>query len=152
MHLIRLRFCANCVRAEASGCARSTCGFFQLPLVPEAFLRAGNYGLVARMFRRAPTQPGTFNEYDIGQYIRALAQPGALRAALHYYRAALRHQRSSFRVARPVTAPSLLLWGEQDPYLGVRLTEGLDAWVPHLRVERHKGASHWIQNEAPDWV
>ena len=41
----------------------------------------------------------------------------------------------------PITAPTLLLWGEQDSYLSPRLTEGLNAWVPNLRVVRFPDVS-----------
>ncbi len=31
-------------------------------------------------------------------------------------------------------------------------TEGLDALVPNLRVERFEGATHWIQHDEPERV
>ena len=49
-------------------------------------------------------------------------------------------------------APTLLLWGLRDPYLGPWCAEGLDRWVPDLRVERIADARHWVQNEVPDRV
>src|SRR5947199_153849 len=38
------------------------------------------------------------------------------------------------------------------PYLSARLTEGLERWVPNLRVERLPDASHWVQSDAPERV
>jgi pimeloyl-ACP methyl ester carboxylesterase len=35
----------------------------------------------------------------------------------------------------------------QDAALSAALTEGLDSWVPDLRVERIADASHWVQHE-----
>jgi pimeloyl-ACP methyl ester carboxylesterase len=126
--------------------------FFQVPAIPEWLLQAGDYALLDRAFRRQPVRPGAFTPSDIRLYKEALARPGARTAALNYYRAAFRHARGALRNLRPISAPTLLIWGERDPYLGVRLTERLGPWVPDLRVERLADASHWVQNDAPEAV
>jgi pimeloyl-ACP methyl ester carboxylesterase len=125
--------------------------FFQVPWVPEWLFSAGNFALFERAFRREPLRPGAFTDEDIRRYKEALARPGALTATINYYRAAFRHSGAIQRGLRPIAAPTLLLWGERDRYLGPRLTEGLEAWVPRLRVERLH-ASHWVQRDAPDEV
>jgi epoxide hydrolase 4 len=126
--------------------------FFQLPGLPEVLIRAGNFALLERGLRSQPVHPGAFTDTDVQLYKRALSQPGALTAALNYYRAAFRHRRAAYRQIGRVTAPTLLLWGERDPYLGLRLTEGLEPWVPDLRVECIADASHWVQNDTPERV
>jgi pimeloyl-ACP methyl ester carboxylesterase len=126
--------------------------FFQLPVLPEWTLQLGDYALLARAWRRQPVRTGAFTAEDIKRYKRALDRPGALTAALNYYRAAFRFAREALQDDRPITTPTLLIWGEHDPYLDVRLTEGLERWVPHLRVERLPDASHWVQNDAPERV
>lgn len=93
-----------------------------------------------------------FTAEDIAQYKRAFDQPGALTAAINYYRAALRHRSRMTRRLRQIPAPTLLIWGKRDRYLGLRLSEGLTPWVPNLRVERLPEASHWVQNDAPERV
>lgn len=122
--------------------------FFQLPWLPEAMMRAGDFALLGRMLRRQPVHPGAFTEADVAAYKHALARPGALTAAINYYRAAFRLPADD----RPCPVPTLVLWGEKDAYLGPRLTEGLERWSPNVRVERIPDASHWIQNDAPEWV
>jgi pimeloyl-ACP methyl ester carboxylesterase len=126
--------------------------FFQLPRLPEMVFRSGDFALLERCFRREPVHPGAFSPEEIGYYKRALARPGALTAALNYYRAAFRGWPKAARPIDSIHVPTLLIWGEQDRYLGARLTEGLDPWVPHLRVERLADASHWVQNDAPERV
>src|SRR5262249_14737034 len=127
--------------------------FFQLPLLPEVVLRAGDYALLDRMLRRTPARPGAFTADDVRRYKEALARPGALTAALNYYRAAFRRVgRENARARSPIPVPTLLIWGERDLYLSVRLTEGLGRWVPDLRVERLPDASHWVQSDAPERV
>ncbi len=123
--------------------------FFQLPLLPEWLLSAGNFALFERAWRRQPVQPGAFTEADIRCYKEALSRPGALTAGLNYYRALLRAPGEVRRGVQPIAAPTLLIWGERDPYLGLELTKDLEAWVPNLTVARIPDASHWVQNDVP---
>jgi pimeloyl-ACP methyl ester carboxylesterase len=126
--------------------------FFQLPWLPELLLRAGDFALLARAWRRQPTHPGAFGDSDIAEYKRALRRPGGLTGPLNYYRAALRYPRDLFGPPQAVRAPTLLVWGERDPYLGVRLTEGPGRWAPDLRAQRLADASRRVHNDAPDRV
>jgi pimeloyl-ACP methyl ester carboxylesterase len=45
-----------------------------------------------------------------------------------------------------------VIWGEQDPYLGVELAEPDRRWVPNLRMERVAEAGHWVQIDRPELV
>ncbi len=126
---------------------------FQLPWLPERLLRSGDYAGLAHTLRTDPMHPGAFSDADIALYKQAIAQPGALTATINYYRALFRlnpvtYQRSITRI----DIPTLLVWGEQDRYLGLRLTEGLEPWVPKLQLERIPDASHWVQAEVPGRV
>jgi pimeloyl-ACP methyl ester carboxylesterase len=126
--------------------------FFQLPLLPEWLLTAGNCVLLERMLRWQPVWAGAFSPEDIRLYKQALSRPGALTAALNYYRAIPRYRGEMKQPTVPIAAPVLLIWGMRDPYLGAALTRGLRPWVPNLRVERLLNASHWVQNDAPERV
>ncbi len=133
--------------------ARSAYGlFFQLPWLPERVIAAGDFALLERMLRREPVRPGAFSPEDVRLYKQALARPGALTAALNYYRAVARYPGELRKGLRPILAPTLLIWGERDRYLGIRLTEGLQRWVPNLRLARLPGVSHWAQNDNPEQV
>lgn len=123
--------------------------FFQLPWLPERRIRAGNFAVLERMLRRDPVSPGAFTDEDILLYKEALARPGALTAAVNYYRAALRFPPKVAGRSWPVGLRTLVVWGERDRYLGQSLLEGLDRWVPDLTVERIPDASHWAQADAP---
>jgi epoxide hydrolase 4 len=45
--------------------------------------------------------------------------------------------------------PTLVIWAEDDIALPVALLDGLEAFVPDLRVVRVPGATHWIVHEQP---
>ncbi len=124
---------------------------FQLPWLPERRIRAGNFAAVEKMLRRDPVTPGAFTDEDVRLYKEALARPGALTAAVNYYRAAMRFPPRVGGRAWPQDLKTLLVWGVRDRYLGPGLLEGLDRWVPDLTIER-LDASHWVQNDAPERV
>jgi pimeloyl-ACP methyl ester carboxylesterase len=127
--------------------------FFQLPRLPEWLIRRNDYAMVRSLFRQGPARKSADPEHDIQRYIQAIAQPGALTAAINYYRAAMcGGPRSALQAVQPITLPTLLIWGDQDPYLVSSLTKGLDRWVANLRIEHLPQGGHWIQNDEPDEV
>lgn len=127
--------------------------FFQIPWLSEAVLKAFNFALLRRIWKRDPRRPGVFPDSEIELYAEALRQPGALSAALKYYRALFRRTPSRLRrIAREIGCPTLLIWGDEDRYLGTSLTEGLEKWVPKLHVEHLAGCSHWVQVEEAEQV
>jgi pimeloyl-ACP methyl ester carboxylesterase len=79
----------------------------------------------------------------VEEYLSAFRAPGALSAALNYYRAAVRFPRAS---TRSIPHRALLLWGIRDPFLVPALTEGLEPWVPKLQVETLPDAGHWLHH------
>jgi pimeloyl-ACP methyl ester carboxylesterase len=126
--------------------------FFQLPWLPDAILRAGDFAIFERAWRRQPTRPEAFSDEDIARYKQALSRPGGLSGPLNYYRAAARWPGDLYGRPQTAAATTLVLWGERDPFLSMRLLNGLSEWVPKLRIERFPIASHWLQNDAPHEV
>ena len=51
-----------------------------------------------------------------------------------------------------VRVPTLVIWGEDDIALPVSLIDGLEAFVPELRLLRVPGATHWIIHERPQFI
>ena len=127
-------------------------GFFQFAGWAERAIAADNYGVVWRTFRSADRKREWLGDEDIQRYVSAIARTGALTAALSYYRQLVRNVPAAIGVARVITAPALVLWGEQDPYLGVELLDGLEEWAIDLRVERFPDAGHWLNQQIPDEV
>lgn len=127
-------------------------GFFQIPVLPEALLRRP--GMIAQMFRGAAVDKRAFTDEDLRQFEQAMAKPGALTAALNYYRALVqRGTRGLFRgTGMRVHAPTLLIWGEQDLALGKELTYGTERFVPDLQIRYLPNCSHWVQQECPQQV
>ncbi len=51
-----------------------------------------------------------------------------------------------------VSVPTTVLWGEADVALLPCLLNGLEDWVPGVRIHRLAHASHWLVHEQPQWV
>lgn len=128
-------------------------GFFMLPALPELAFKADDYALVERIFR-ATTPPGTFSDEEIVAYKDALSKPGALTAALNWYRAAGRQGSRGLLAGTQMRCevPTLLIWGDNDIALGAEMLADHPTYVPQLTVHRLPGVSHWVQHQAPDEV
>jgi epoxide hydrolase 4 len=127
--------------------------FFQIPWLPEYVLLRNNANEVGRMLRGAALQKSVFPPEVTAKFQEAMSKPGAMTAALNYYRQLFRRLPTSSRDPRVrVTAPTLLIWGEQDIALGIKLTTGLEQWVGDLEIKRIPDSGHWVQQEQPEKV
>jgi pimeloyl-ACP methyl ester carboxylesterase len=85
-------------------------------------------------------------EADARVYTSVLAKPGALTAALNWYRAM---DRADLFELRPVTVPTLYVWSTGDPAIGRTAAEATaECVVGPYRFEELDGVSHWIPEMA----
>ena len=121
-------------------------GLFQQPGAAEAFFAASDYAaLVAVWNHSAPEQ--------VQDYLTVFTQPGALTAALNWYRGSRGLDPDDPHVVfGAVATPTLLIWGNQDVAIGRKAVEDTKAFMtgPYRFVELHAG--HWLVQEAPDQV
>jgi epoxide hydrolase 4 len=127
-------------------------GFFQLRGIAENAIMRDNYRQLWRTFRSADRGRAWLTDEDIQRFVDAMARPGALPAALSYYRELVRHGAAAFSPARVIDAPTLLLWGELDHYLGGWMADDLTRWALHLRARRFSTAGHWLNQQMPEQV
>ena len=91
---------------------------------------------------------------DVEQYVADLTRPGAMTAALGYYRANL-HPRNelAYRPLPPCTVPTLGVWSSGDRYLTERQMRGSGEHCANgFRYERVEDATHWMQLDQPERV
>ncbi len=128
---------------------------FQVPGA-ERVLALGRHRLLRRATFATDPRPRPEVEADERAYVEAWSQPGALRAMVSYYRAAARDAMRAARHGRApdgtrrdavVRAPTLVLWGERDPFLLDGNLAGLERHVPNLTLRRVPDATHWIVRE-----
>lgn len=127
--------------------------FFQIPWLPEHLLLRNHANEIGRALRGSAVQKSAFPREETAKYQEAMSKPGAMTAALNYYRQLFRHlPRSSWGTKFEVSVPTLLIWGEQDIALGIELTTGLEQWVDDIEIKRIPDSGHWVQQEQPDKV
>jgi len=97
----------------------------------------------------AGPSPSTLTPKEPILHVEAWSQPGAAAGMIDYYRASVRQsQKEAAAKLRPLAAPTLVIWGERDSYLGSDLAEPHHDDVPNLdRVERLADASHWVHHD-----
>lgn len=129
---------------------------FQVPNLPEWMIQLNLKNFLKNMLQDQAVRKGAFSRSDTEIYQAALEKPGALAAAIAYYRQLLAPQtwmRSLSQTIQPVTAPTLVLWGEEDGFLSHQLTEGLEKMIAApFRFKRIPHCGHWIQQEVPQTV
>ncbi|MER7016217.1 alpha/beta hydrolase [Saccharopolyspora sp. NPDC000359] len=86
-------------------------------------------------------------EHHVDDYVQRLTEPGALTAALNWYRAA----RFDGGGIGPVEVPTLYVWSTEDVAIGstAALATAQHVTGPY-RFEMLEDVSHWIPEEAPD--
>ena len=123
--------------------------FFQLPWLPEAMLRAGDFRRLANALV-ATSRPGAFTPEDLATYRAAWAQPGALTGMLDWYRA-LRLGAQAPQRPR-VEIPVRLMWGDRDTALEPGLAAASIARCDAGEVFHFPDATHWLAREEPERV
>lgn len=85
---------------------------------------------------------------DVDDYLRVLTEPGALTAALNWYRAL---DRDVIERMGPITTPTLYAWSTEDPALGrVAAEETAGHVAGSYRFEVLEGVGHFVPEDAPD--
>ncbi len=129
--------------------------FFQLPRLPESWMKANDFQRVVEMYRSTATRPEAFSDDDVAVYKEALRRPGALTASLNYYRANVFRSLRGGAVETPkdhdgrIRVPTLFIYGEHDmavlPATVKDLSRFIDAPYREVRIP---DSGHWVQNEA----
>ena len=120
--------------------------FFQLPWLPEFLLRQNRADGIAKAFLNMAIDKGAFPPHVLEEYRKNALIPGALTAMINYYRANLKILEET---SLPIDVPILMLWGEEDTALDIKLTEGYGPHVKDFTLVRFPNVSHWVQQEAP---
>jgi epoxide hydrolase 4 len=116
--------------------------FFQLPILPELFMRAFGRMLLQRA--------GRFTREDTAAYKEEWRD--SLKTMLHYYRALNKSRGMMRKLFRRIDVPTLIIWGKHEPVFLPSTLEDLDEWVTDVRIERVRRAGHFVQTDAPDEV
>lgn len=132
---------------------------------PEAedYLGADDCAELRKSITAPAVAAGHMTADDAAAYLAAWRQPGAIAGMVNYYRAMRMAppNRKTGETPAPVElddakmivrVPTSVIWGMQDRFLLPQCLDGLERYVPDLRVVRIDHASHWLIREAPEAV
>ncbi len=125
--------------------------FFQIPLLPEFMLKFDDYRAITSSFIDSAIDKTAFTSQDLAEYKNAAAKPGALTAMLNYYRNIFPELLTQ-RQWEVLQVPTLMIWGENDKFLGKELTYDTQAYVKDFQLRYVPNCSHWVQQEQPNLV
>ncbi len=84
---------------------------------------------------------------EVRRFVERMLEPGAMTAALDWYRATEPHALTDVGA---ITVPTLYVWSDEDIALGRVAAEATVDWVTGpYRFEVLSGVSHWIPETAP---
>jgi pimeloyl-ACP methyl ester carboxylesterase len=125
---------------------------FQLPGLSDQAVRNNDLAMIDYLWNL--WSPGMDDAAHLKRVKETLAEPGAVEAALEYYRAVIRFTQTQPEVAQkilfePLTVPTLLVVGRNET--GFDLSEGSeDRFAAEYRREVVDGAGHFVQREQPE--
>uniref|UniRef100_T1IWN7 AB hydrolase-1 domain-containing protein n=1 Tax=Strigamia maritima TaxID=126957 RepID=T1IWN7_STRMM len=127
---------------------------FQLPYVPEKFLRLEDLSIIEKLFDQVRDM-SAFTEEDVEAYKYTFNKPDAFTPPLNYYRNILITNSSSTNKSKKKTikdkifdVPVLLIWGDADIALHSKMAELSSRYVENCTVKMIPKASHWVQQDA----
>lgn len=122
----------------------------QLPRLPER-LMLGRDGTGRPMFRSL-RRSGQSREVA-ARDTRAMTEPGALTAALNWYRAMPLSMSDGRGAGRKITVPTLYVWSDRDIAVTAIPANATANYVAGpYRFETMHGASHWLPEEKSDAI
>jgi pimeloyl-ACP methyl ester carboxylesterase len=85
---------------------------------------------------------------EVHRFVAAMLEPGAMTAALNWYRAT---EPAAMGDVSTITVPTLYVWSDEDIALGRAAAQATVDWVSGpYRFEVLAGVGHWIPETAPD--
>lgn len=119
--------------------------FFQIPLFPELFVKLFNWRFLASQMSK------NISINMIQQYKKAWSQKKAISSMINWYRAG--RKRSNLRWTTPrVNIPTLLIWGENDKFLDVKMAKSSIDFCDNGKLEIIENSSHWVHQDQPERV
>lgn len=118
---------------------------FQLPWLAEHMLSRDGFSR-ARAVLEKTSAAGAFSRAELDSQVENWSIPGAMKAMIHWYRAALWHppQRPAQDM---VEVPLQLIWGDLDHALGTELIAPSMRMASNGKLHRFADATHWVHRE-----
>jgi pimeloyl-ACP methyl ester carboxylesterase len=114
--------------------------FFQLPALPERFVKTANWNFLIR------AMPNYFSEGELNRYREAWKKPGAITGMINWYRATFGSSGSSTSTDT-IKPPTLIIWGMKDHYLSHQMAPLSLEYCQDGKLVYFEDATHWVQHD-----
>ncbi|XP_013360580.1 PREDICTED: epoxide hydrolase 3 isoform X2 [Chinchilla lanigera] len=121
---------------------------FQLPSLPERLLSTSDFQILKSSLTGRKTGIPHLTPCELEAFLYGFSQPGGLTGPINYYRNIFRN----FPLEpQELAVPTLLLWGEKDPYFQVGIVRAIESRFVPGRLEVHivPDAGHCIPQSHP---
>ncbi|MDP6374935.1 MAG: alpha/beta fold hydrolase [Pseudomonadales bacterium] len=115
---------------------------FRTPLLPEILLTFNGLSLLKTLYAEHATAVRE-------EYVTVFREPGALTAALNWYRAAALEDSEADPVVR---LPVLFIWGNKDPAVGRSAVAAQGRYLDGPFTEVELDAGHWLMESHADLI
>ena len=120
--------------------------FFRMPWLPELAFTFNRLGLL-----RSAIYP-QMSEAERAEYLSVFAEPGAMTAALNWYRAPSDAEDVTNVTDPMLKIPFLFIWGNQDGAVSRNSVDGQRPFIEGEFRELELDAGHWLMEERSDVV
>ncbi|KAH6925358.1 hypothetical protein HPB50_004005 [Hyalomma asiaticum] len=115
---------------------------FRVPLLPEQYMTISDFAFFDYILWDSSTE----EEVNATKYV--YSRPGALTAALNYYRAFNYDSEQFMKLKyRKIRVPTLIMWGEKDRYLTTPIAEFNRKHLKTSSVVYYPEAGHWLMRQ-----
>jgi pimeloyl-ACP methyl ester carboxylesterase len=126
--------------------------WWRRPALGELLMGSVNRRLLARTLRSGSTSPEAWSEQALATVWDQFDQ-GTQRAILRLHRSIDEPGLAVLGFDLPeLDQPTLILWGELDPWLAPSFADGYAARLPNAVAEHIAGAGHWPWLDQPDLI
>jgi epoxide hydrolase 4 len=119
--------------------------FFQIPGLPEWTVKLNNWRFLTS------AMPDNLSEEERDRYRTAWHQPGAMKAMMNWYRTFFQLPKSTTQFSK-IQAPTLILWGKQDPHLSYEMAELSVKLCDNGQLITFEDATHWVLRDESEAV
>ncbi len=122
----------------------------RMPWLPEAMMRASGFKALTGAFA-STSRPEAFGPEAMTRYKASWSESGALTGAVNWYRA-LFMQDLPIPTPASILPPTLVMWGDMDPFAGPQMAEASVELCRTAQVRHFPHATHWLAHDEPDGV
>jgi len=121
--------------------------FFQLPVIPEMVTKSLIRMGFQKRLKQSRIRPG-----EAQAYLDTFNKTNDLTPPINYYRNLVYSLTDPKFPRSLISVPTLLIWGEKDDYLNISMASLSSNYVENFSLFTVAGATHWVQQDAPDVV